>query len=374
MVRKRSESLHMTANTFGQAQKELLRILAHHMIHVAGRAHVLDSQTVSSNILRNADRLWSEKAVFEWKIVQSQSPSEPDQDSDLFASYSSVHNTQEVFSTDVCCNQSPMDFNPAFSWNHFSDTVSSDSHYGGSNIGASSATEYPNFCRCISCNSTLDDDGLCRVCLPIYLDTPIDGTLDYLGRPIPGMTISDIQNSAAACSMPYSEDQPNCLDASDFLVGNNGEVSAQSFRPGLDDVFTSHLTSPWDFHAPGTSKAPSLSRGGIEATLTPVTHGMTEHPSSTSIFESPILVDEVLTSDGRYEGNINTAKHQKVIKFACMRASLSMLGIDDRHRRLRSFVNADAASKACRERTCLENTMDRLKCSRGISKVRVPVC
>ncbi len=375
MVRKRLESPRMTANTFGQAQKELLRILTHHMIHIAGRAHVLDSQTASSNILGNAERLWSEKAVFEWKIVQSQGPSESDEDSDLFASYSSVH-TQEVFSTDMFCDQLTTDFNPAFSWNPLSDPVSSDSHHGGSNMGTSSATEYPNFRRCISCNSTLDDDGLCRLCLPLYLDTPIDGILDYLGHPIPGVTTSDTQNSAVACSKPYLEDQSNWLDALEFLAGDVGEVSAQVSRSGQDDVYTSHSTPPWHRDARGASNAPSLSRRGIEATPTPITHGMTEYASSTNALESPIPVDEVLTNNDRYEGNMNSVKHQKVIeaRCVCMPAHLSSFRIDENQRRQRSFVNADAASKACREWTCAENKMDSLEFPREPSKVRVPIC
>ena len=327
MVRKRLESPRMMANTFGQAQKELLRILVHHMVHIAGRAHVLDSQTAISSILGNADRLWSGKAVFEWKIVQPQGPSESDEDSDQFASYGSVHNTHEVFPTDISCNQLPMDFNPAFSWNPLPNTVSSDSHYGGSNIDTSSATEYPNFCRCISCNNTLDDDGLCRLCLPIYLDTPIEETLDYLGNPIQGMTISDTQNSAAACSKPYLEDQSNWLDAPEFLVGNIGEVSAQSSRQGLDDVFTNHST-PWNYDAPGASSAPSLNKRRRKAALISVMHRMMEYASSLRI------------------------KNQ---------------------RRQRSFFTADAALKARRARRCLECGVSLESCSPDLCKVRIPL-
>lgn len=60
----------MTASSFEEAQKELLRILAHHMIIIAERAGILETQGADCLLQGNAHRLWSGKAVFNWDLVQ----------------------------------------------------------------------------------------------------------------------------------------------------------------------------------------------------------------------------------------------------------------------------------------------------------------
>lgn len=96
----------MTANAFEEAQKELLRILAHHMILIAERTHIIDNQRTDCDILENAYRLWSGKAVFNWDVVQVHGSQD-------FCSCS-LHCECELspIVTDVICTPSiPFDFN-----------------------------------------------------------------------------------------------------------------------------------------------------------------------------------------------------------------------------------------------------------------------
>ena len=59
----------MTTNAFVKAQKQLVRILARHMIQVTERAHVLDSKKASGLIFENVCGRWNGEATFEWDIV-----------------------------------------------------------------------------------------------------------------------------------------------------------------------------------------------------------------------------------------------------------------------------------------------------------------
>lgn len=91
---ERLESPCITGNAFSEAQKNLLRNLAHHMIHIAGRAQVLDSQRDNCHTLDHAYCLWSRKAVFEWEIVPNDSPRELEEELRPFAHFCSAHNTR----------------------------------------------------------------------------------------------------------------------------------------------------------------------------------------------------------------------------------------------------------------------------------------
>lgn len=56
---------------FDGAREQLLRILSHHMIHIAERANLMEGQRAKQRLLENAYHQWSSKAVFEWKIASA---------------------------------------------------------------------------------------------------------------------------------------------------------------------------------------------------------------------------------------------------------------------------------------------------------------
>ena len=192
----------MTTTAFIEAQKQLVRILAHHMIQIAERAHVLDSQKAGGRILENVYRLWDGKPVFRWEIVQLDVPRELEENSYLFLGNNSVQSRPEIGSAGMSCAKLPVNMHEACLWNSRSDTVSSGNYNQGSTFGVTGTTENPTLGRCVFCNDALDADGLCWTCLLPDLDVPIDETPKDLDVPPHCQMVSDTQTSAMTSSIP----------------------------------------------------------------------------------------------------------------------------------------------------------------------------
>ena len=125
------------------------------MIQLAERAHVLDRQKTSEHILENAYHLWNGKAIFEWEIVQLDNSKGPDQDPDIF---------------NMRCPQATANLNAASSWNPLSAIITSDSF----DRSITGANQIPALGRCIFCNNMLGANGLCRPCLLLDDNFPIN--------------------------------------------------------------------------------------------------------------------------------------------------------------------------------------------------------
>lgn len=217
----------MTANAFGDTQRQLLRILAHHMIHIAERAHVLDSQRANGHVLENASRLWSGKAVFEWKAVQIDGPRELDQDLDLFACCSALHDKQEVTSTGFNGELSTLNFGdiPA-SWNSVLETVSPDNHSQRAISRTTCATNRAMFDQCLRCHHVHHAASLQHVVCD-------DGNLNVFSDSLPGFTFPEIQPSAAVGSTPDLENVWNWWDPPAF----SAEFGTSQIPPRMSDDF-----------------------------------------------------------------------------------------------------------------------------------------
>ena len=293
----------MTTTAFIEAQKQLVRVLAHHMIQIAERAHVINSQKTSTHILENAYHLWKEKTVFEWEIVQLDVPRELGVDSNPFPDYSSGHNAQEVGSTDVSCRQLPANPNAACWSDSLSDTVSSDDYHQRSTFGITGTTENPTLGRCVFCNDALDADGLCRPCLLLDLNFPMDGTPNDPDIPRQCQTVSDTQTSAMTDSMPCLSDDWNWLDPPNTLAENFGVVPSPSSRQGLDSGSTSYANPSWHGYASGAS---TLSIPWMESASKSLTSGIPEFASPMNVFNDsssgmPITDDCYLASIDSHE-------------------------------------------------------------------------
>lgn len=125
------------------------------MIHLTERTHVLDEKKVSGRLSKNAYNLWNGKAIFEWEVVQLDILEEPEEYPDVFG---------------LQCSQAAVELNVASLWNPLSDTVTLDSFDKSLN----GANQNPTLGRCVVCNSPLDADGLCRPCLLLGIDFPLD--------------------------------------------------------------------------------------------------------------------------------------------------------------------------------------------------------
>lgn len=251
---ERIESSRMTANTFGEAQKQLLRILAHHMILIAERSHVLESQRANGHILENASRLWSGKAVFDWEIVRVDGPREPEEDFEDFTSGSSIKKTQRVTSIDFSGQSSTLDFEDVpTSPNLFSDTVSPENTFQFSELPVP-PTAYLMHGHCIRCHEYITlkfhsadlEQVVCERCLPHNA-----ATLSLSGDPLPGLMVPEMGTSAVADSTPYLEDEWNWSNPPFFPAEDNtsqmsqpstfgqGRMCTSSSKAGLADLATS---------------------------------------------------------------------------------------------------------------------------------------
>ncbi|KAL2038935.1 hypothetical protein N7G274_008275 [Stereocaulon virgatum] len=70
-----------STKSYGEAQQQLLRILAHHMVQIAERASILDEKADKMHLIESANRQWDRQAIFEWSITDdsaSESTEDPE--------------------------------------------------------------------------------------------------------------------------------------------------------------------------------------------------------------------------------------------------------------------------------------------------------
>ena len=181
----------MTANAFEEAQKELLRILTHHMILIAERVHVLSDQKAQSRILESADRIWREKAIFEWETV-------------------------------------PID-----------DTESSDSH----DAASTNANDSPfKIGHCVSCFSVIYAHGaasdMCSYCLSHHHNDSTDWSSQSRDDTMAALEFSEFEHSTSMDDVISSTcNQWSSSDSSDFGMHNMNELHMESNGPELSDFF-----------------------------------------------------------------------------------------------------------------------------------------
>lgn len=126
------------AHVFSEAQKHLLRILAHHMVYIAERINLLEPKVPRKRIVEGSACRWNRRAMFQWNEMPA--PKAPD-----------VHGNLVSF-CDVQDNSRRADRTPS--------QVSTSTHDTNS--------DQASVCR--SCNfaalpfDTLDQDELCQFC------------------------------------------------------------------------------------------------------------------------------------------------------------------------------------------------------------------
>lgn len=325
----------MTMNTYVEAQKQLLRILAHHMIQIAERAHVLDKQKASDHILENAYRLWDRKAVFEWEIVQAENPLELKEDSNCFSGLS--HTMQKpCLAAMHYCRQTAVNSNAANSGNSFTDIFTSDSFKERSTAGITGVLDNPIIGRCVFCNNALDADGLCRPCLLLDIDFPIDETLDALDNPPPCRMALETQNSAMNSSTPYSSNLWNRLDPPNFLGEDTDGMSTASSWLDLENPFTTYPNPTW---LGDTSGASSLSMPWTESAPEPLTYGVSVFASPMDTFTSSS--SKLKIGDGHYEERIDPKNGHLQDIPSSTPARCSECPVYREHSGLRSRVNTN---------------------------------
>ena len=67
IIREQMSPKSPADDRFEDARRQLLRILVHHMLHIAGRAN-LTKQRPTPRMLESAYNQWASKAVFEWRV------------------------------------------------------------------------------------------------------------------------------------------------------------------------------------------------------------------------------------------------------------------------------------------------------------------
>ena len=60
-----------STKSYGEAQQQLLRILAHHMVQIAERASILDEKADKMHLIESANRQWDGQATFEWYLTDN---------------------------------------------------------------------------------------------------------------------------------------------------------------------------------------------------------------------------------------------------------------------------------------------------------------
>lgn len=281
----------MTSNAFEEAQKELLRILTYHMILIAERVRIIDSQEANCSILENAYRLWSGRAVFEWEVARLDGLGE-------LAVY-------------ACCTHcgaivQPFETATASSFNTLLDTtILPDNSFEPPIPRTNDAYDDSVLGQCFSCYNALDAGGLCQPCLPLYLDLPIDKNLDHLGDPLQGQMVSETETSHFMRSLPCFEDQKSWSDFPELGRESMGEVYTPSFGPGPHQLSTAYSNLPSHLT---TSDVSTLGVSGIVSASAPLTHDSPEFRSPMNAFEDANPGNEILTSNDCYGGEINPSE------------------------------------------------------------------
>lgn len=291
----------MTASSFKEAQKELLRILVHHMVVIAERAGILETQGADCLLPGNAHRLWSGKAVFKWDVVQLGHFGVHEEGYQPPADYYPVQDPSEVETRESEGEQSLqcIDTIQAFSLAPLSDIVPPDSYFETSNSLMASVIDDPTFSRCLACDSALDANGLCQLCPPEIL---FDENPTYPINSFGGQALSQNQTSENICSPPFIKDLQDWSEPSNFGEQNIGGVSALSSERGLHDSSITESYLPWLVNNPDTSGFGML---GDESATAPLTYALPPVASPRDVFEDASLGDQLFASGGFYGGNLN---------------------------------------------------------------------
>ena len=202
----------MTANAFEEAQKELLRIMAHHMILIAERVHLMDSPRANCHILENACSVWRGKAVFKWETVRPDEPKELQEDLASVACYGPVLNELAL-------------------------------RFPGSDLEQSSPSfNVPNSLKSPSDMSF--DTACCWPSMVLYDNGLISESSDLFGEPSSGHVVSEKQTLETTFSTPYLEDEGDLWDSRNLGAESMGEAFVPSGL-GLHETSTNESDQPW---------------------------------------------------------------------------------------------------------------------------------
>ena len=291
-------------NAFEEARKELIRILAHHMVLLAERVHIIENQEACEPILENAHRIWSEKAVFKWEVVPSdgledfgRASGSPSNDYTvsgagmLELTFPSEEQLSKSPSYDVACDSiSPSHIVPLD--NPLATPVSRD-------IGT---TCDPILGRCFSCSTPLDANGLCLFCLdPALMGESTNHQDDCLQDP----TLFQDQNSSNICSSPYLEDQWALMDPLWSRIESMGETSAESSGPLGQNLSPICPNLP---RKPSPAYISSFSMLENNFTPTNPTYGLPEFASPEGASADPGPGNQSSADFGYGEGNVDPSK------------------------------------------------------------------
>ena len=293
----------MTAQSFEEARKGLLRSLAHHMILLAERAQIMDDSKANHNILENSYLTWTGKAVFKWQAVRSIDTEDLEGSFHRLTRHCTVVDAQELGLADSIGEQTPLLSNPlpAFTSELPLDIVSSD-HYEAPFFQISGSSSDSLHSRLLVCDSALgvdvDVDGICGLCPPLSLDVPIDMIPDHLDDPQQGQLVSEAQTPVDHHSKPYLKRQWDWWDFPDFEVQNMSGVPV----PGLPNPPTVYPILPGISDASDTS---CLSMPEIEYGSIPMTCDVPESASPMHAFEKPSFGIGLLNSDDADGGRMH---------------------------------------------------------------------
>lgn len=337
----------MTANSFEEAQKELLRILAHHMIVIAERAGILETQGADCPLQRNAHRLWSGKAVFKWDVVQLGDFGVHEEGYQSSTDYYPVQGPHELERRESEGKRSLQCIETirASSPNPLSDIVPPDSFFEASNSSMASVVDDPTFTRCFACGNALDANGLCQLCLP---EVRFDENTTYPVNPFGGKALSQNQASENIYSSPFIEDLQDWSDPSNFGVQNMGGLSTPSSEPGLHDSFVTESYLPWLVNNSDTS---GFGMPGDESATATLTYRLPPLASPGGVFEDTSLDDQLFASGSIRGGNANSSNaHAQDAKWS-MPVRRLRRWMKGNSRRVRNSENTDPSEV----RNCGEN-------------------
>ena len=291
----------MTADAFGEAQKELLRTLTHHMILMAERAHVMSNQKANSRILENADCIWRGKAIFEWETVSFDTASCHGENLHPLARHFFVQQPGQLESTGTCGSYSPQPLEPssALSLEPLPDLVLPDICDVEPTCWANNVNEKFLHGHCVSCFSAVATSGMSSSCLSRKYDLSIDWSPKLRDNILAGPEPSGCENSTYIDGLNSSCNPFNWSDIPHFGMEDSCGVYTASTRPSVHDLSKNGSEHPW---YPDVGSEP---KSGTQETLPDLSSAMIA-------LDEPTFEHELKPSNDHNEGEVRPGLVERI--------------------------------------------------------------
>ena len=302
MADKRSPSPSITVNAFGDARKELLRVLAHHMVLIAERVSIIHDQTTRCHILDNAYCIWSGKAVFTWEIVEYDHFDDLEKDINSMVGNGPVHEVRDFGLTGPNGSRSSPFFRygPAPSPSTPLEFLPRDTYGVAPVPGIDTANDDSLLAHvCLVCSGTLEVDGICQPCLAYTFEAPTSGDPNHLSVNLQDQTGPENWTSGNMYVTPEIDGQYNWSEFPEIEVQNTVGLSVPSSGLDLPEIPTPHACIPWQFDTLiDTLIEPSLSTSGQ----------LPEYASGMTYFDESKFNENPQTSDDDYKAKLTSSK------------------------------------------------------------------